>query len=185
MVTTTPIQPHGKMSLGFESDAFGIKTWKCVCCLGFCLFQVIPLLGETKPRNSTQAGTQEAARWKESSRDKSKIVVAKAVEPVHNHKFAKWHQNDTFVDLTMKHTKHTNCHLGGKFRVFKLIQAGFVAEKCTSTTATPKDNGSRKQERNIVKFKHPYSYHQRKVIRKGSTLLVFAHDANGIGNYPT
>ena len=37
MVTTTPIQPHGKMSLGF-GDAFGLKTWKCVCCLGFCLF---------------------------------------------------------------------------------------------------------------------------------------------------
>ena len=49
MVTTTPIQPHTKMSLGFESDAFGIKTWKCV--LSWCLpvsvcLKVTPLLGE-------------------------------------------------------------------------------------------------------------------------------------------
>ena len=91
------------MSLGFESDAFGIKNVEVRVLSWFlpvsvCLLQVIPLLGETKPRNSAQADTQEAARWKESSHDKSKIVGAKAVEPVHNHKFAsgiKTYQNYT------------------------------------------------------------------------------------------
>ena len=84
-VMTTPIQQQCKMSLGFESDACGIKTWNCaVSCflsVSVCLLKVIPLLGETKPRNSTQADPREAAVQKEQNYDKSKIVAAKAVEP--------------------------------------------------------------------------------------------------------
>ena len=133
MVTTTPIQPHTKMCLGFESDAFGIRMWKCVLSwflpVSVCLLQVIPLLGG--PNQKTLP--KRILAWS------CKVERIKSWEIQDCRSQSGWTSSITNLQVAsklymwtkMKHTKHTNCHLGGKAGS-KLTQAGFVAEKCTS-----------------------------------------------------
>lgn len=124
MVTTAPIQPHSQMPLGIESDAFGMKTWKCVVSWFLvCLLQVIQLLGgpnqETLPKRipkKLQGGKNQV------------IINPRLSQPrqlrQHNHKFASGIKTiHVDQDETYK-TQIATWVVSGS----KLTQPGFVAD---------------------------------------------------------
>ncbi len=102
------------MSLGFESDAFGIKMWKCVVSwflpVSVCL-KVTPLLGEADTQETLPKRISEKLQGgKNQVMRNPRLSQPKRLNQQY-HKFAGGIKT-IHVDQD-ENTQNTNCHLGG------------------------------------------------------------------------